>query len=103
MAVPKPMPRLLITIGVRSPTRAAYCFWINRYFAQALLSDQSAVICMPQRGTDSVFLFGLDGGGFGATGMATCVLIRSHSIWTVNGRAMSPTSGGDICLSERAI
>jgi hypothetical protein len=66
---------------------------------------------MPQRGTGSVFLFGLDVdgfgatgmatcgsvflfgsdvGGFGATGMATCVLIRSHSIRKVNGRATSP-------------
>src|SRR5262249_18228707 len=104
MAKPKPMPRLLITIGLRSPISAAYRFWISRYSAQALLSDQLAVICIPQRGTGSVFLFGLDVGGLlGAVAMATCVLVPSHSMWTVNGRPMSPTSAGDSCLSERSI
>src|SRR5215472_15749857 len=95
-------PRLLITIGSRSPISPAYCFCISRYVAQALLSDQLAVTCMPQRGTYSVFLFGLDVGGLCATGMATCVVV-SHSMWTVNGRPMSPTSAGDSCLSERSI
>jgi hypothetical protein len=27
----------------------------------------------------------------------------SHSMWTVNGRAMSPTSAGDNCCSDRAV
>ena len=32
-----------------------------------------------------------------------CEARCSHSIWTVKGREMSPTSAGDSCLSERTV
>jgi len=48
-------------------------------------------------------LLGLSVGDGLFDGAADRELICSHSMWTVNGRAMSPTSAGDNCCSDRAV